>query len=101
MKPTVIPKRLSPQKAADLLGRSREFVVRLIQAGELPATDERGPGSKMPRFQIDPADCERWVASRQYVAMVPAPVPMVQIPPDSFLLQMRAARIAGKKKASR
>ena len=55
---------ISPAEAGRMIGHSREFIVSLIDASELPATDERRPGAKIPRYRIDPADVLRWKQSR-------------------------------------
>ena len=56
--------RMSPAQAARQLGVGRDFVVALIEAGELPATDEHAPGVSRKRYRIDPDDLVRWRESR-------------------------------------
>lgn len=74
-----IAKTISPLEAGKLLGKSRESVVDLIRAGEIVATDERMPGSKIPRYRIDPAELARWRERRTVQPVVTdAPRPAVR-----------------------
>lgn len=57
-------KRLSPEQFGQLIGKSRESVVRLIRCGEIAATDERMPGASIPLYRIDPAEADRWRRAR-------------------------------------
>lgn len=72
--------RISPEQAADQLGVSRDFVMAIINAGELPATDERAPGVKRPRYRIDPDDLVRWRESRTVKMAIPARPMAVRMP---------------------
>lgn len=56
---------ISPEQAGKHIGHDREFVMELIDAGELTARDERSPGAKIPRYRIDPDELVRWLRSRQ------------------------------------
>lgn len=58
-------KRLSPASVARLLGKSRQSVMELIHAGEIEATDESQPGSRIPRYRIDVSALDRWRANRR------------------------------------
>jgi excisionase family DNA binding protein len=60
--------QLSPRQAAQLLGKSRVTVMRLIESGDLRARDERPPGSEKPRYRIDFAELDRWRDSRVVVS---------------------------------
>lgn len=60
----MLDQRISPAQAAKMLGKNRDSIMALIRAGELSATDERRPGSSIPRYRIDPDDLERWRRSR-------------------------------------
>lgn len=66
-------KRLSPLQVARLLGKSRRSVMELIQAGEIEATDESQPSSRIPRYRIDPSALDRWRASRRVKPTTVAP----------------------------
>lgn len=57
-------KRLSIHQAAKLLNRRHTFVLKLIEHAEIDATDERAPGANAPCYRIDPAEIEKWRASR-------------------------------------
>lgn len=57
-------KRLSIFAVAEQLHRRPSYVLKLIEAGELPATDERPPGADKPQYRIDPNDIVLWRESR-------------------------------------
>lgn len=100
-----ISKGISPQKAAELLGHDRDFILRLIRAGELPARDERRPGAKIPRYRIDPQSLVDWQRSR---IVVPTARPATPSPPARYvtiettglLARRRADRLARQKQAA-
>lgn len=54
----------TPAQAAKVMGKGREFVVSLINAGELEARDERKPGSTLPRYRIPHSAIDAWRRSR-------------------------------------
>lgn len=87
-------KAVPPVEAAKLLNLSREAVMALIHAGELPAVDVRLPGSDRPRFRIDPADCQRWLESRRYQPPAPASLPQRKVRTLGVFARARAARRA-------
>lgn len=47
---------LSPPQFARILHSTPERVICLIHDGKLPAINIATPGSKRPRYRIDPAD---------------------------------------------
>lgn len=56
---------LSPQQAGDFLGKSRQFVILIIEAGEIEYTDERAPGSKRPYYRLTREACLQWKRTRR------------------------------------
>ena len=53
------PRYLTPPQAGKLLGMKPDSIVRLIRSGRLRALNVSPPGSKRPRFRIDPDDIRR------------------------------------------
>lgn len=85
----------SPQQAADFLGKSRPFVIALIEAGELAATDERSPGSDRPFYRITRAACVEWKRSRRVTPKGQAPPP--PLPPGVVGTGLLARRREAKR----
>ena len=56
---------LTPREVAAQINHSRGFVMSLIAAGELAASDERRPGSKRPMYRITPEAIASWQLSRR------------------------------------
>ena len=59
------PNRVTPREFAALLGKGVNFVFAIIKAGEITVEDVRAPGTRMPRYEIDPAEAERWRRKRR------------------------------------
>ena len=57
-------KMLSPPEVARRLRIKADSVRQLIRSGELRAADLARPGSRRPRFRIEPADVELFLAGR-------------------------------------
>lgn len=72
---TTTIERLSPAEVARRLNHGRGFIMKLIDARELAARDERSPGAKLPRYTVSADECERWLAKRMVVGEAPIPVP--------------------------
>ena len=68
--------RISPAQAGKLLGEVPRVHRHFDTRGEISATDERMPGSKIARYRIDPKEIERWQASRTVRVEVSAPPPV-------------------------
>lgn len=58
------PVLLSPKAAGARVGKSRKWVIDLIQRGELRGYNTGGQGHGT-RYGIDPKDLDRWRESRQ------------------------------------
>lgn len=58
---------LTPKEAAKVLGHSRNYVMAIINAGELMARDESAPGAKLPRYRITRESLREWQAYRLVV----------------------------------
>ena len=57
--------RLTPKQFAARIGKSLNFVMKLINHGELIVEDVRAPGASLPRYQIDQQQVYSWRASRR------------------------------------
>lgn len=82
------PPELTPAEAAKQMGRSRNFVMKLIKAKQLRAYDLASPGSKQGRYRIPPAALEEWKQSRD-----------VRTPSDEDVRLRSLPRLAGAVKA--
>lgn len=66
----VLSRWLTPPAIAQQLGVKVETVHGWIRHGELRAISVSAPG-KRPRFRIDPADLEAWIARRTVAPTIP------------------------------
>ena len=81
-------KSLTPAQVAKALGHGRNFVMQIIEAGELQARDERVPGSSRPRYRIDPDAIEAWKVSRRVVPAADV-LPIMTLPRLDGVLRKR------------
>jgi hypothetical protein len=93
--------QMSPARTAERYGHTRAFWTALIEAGELPARDERLPGRQRPRYVIDSEDVDRWkesrvvspaVVSRRRQGQQPQRPPVARV--SGVLARMREAKRA-------
>jgi excisionase family DNA binding protein len=63
----VTTRLLSTADAADVLGVSRDTILRHVKAGSLPFVDVAASGER-ERIRIDEADLDTWIAEHKRTA---------------------------------
>lgn len=92
---------VTPAEAAVRLRKSYRFVMKLIDAGELNARDEKSPGATLPRWKIPISELERWRESRMRCAPTELDLRLKQMPSLASVLRLRrAARHARRSSAA-
>lgn len=96
----ILPRDLTPAQAARVMGKSRDFVMALIKAGELEARDEKSPEAERPRYRISPDAIDAW-RRRRTASVYVAPKRTAQHVPQltGVLSERRAARRARSRPA--
>jgi excisionase family DNA binding protein len=82
---------LTPKQVAKELRHSRNFVMDLIESGELAARDERRPGATLPRYRIEPAALDAWKQLRAVVRPSEAAQRLTSMPRLEGVLRKRIA----------
>lgn len=65
---------ITPGQAAAMLRISRASVIKIMRAGQLVWTDARVPGSRLPRYRLDPQSVLRWPPPPSVEDGLPEPV---------------------------
>lgn len=86
----------SPEQVCERTGMGYRAVVALIKAGEIRATDARGPKATRPRYRVKVSDFEAWERDRAVrpAVTLPARPRTVRVPGGGVIAQTIARQRA-------